>query len=624
MKVAGVGRRIVPAALMCGVTAIWALALAAPAGALPSGCSQVQRTVTCTFSFTGSEQTFSVPAGIGSVQVDAVGAPGAGSAGGLGGSASATVPVTSGETLYVEVGGVGDSGPSSFNGGFNGGGRADANAQNLGGAGGGGGASDVRTESSSSGAGSLSTRLVVAAGGGGSGAVGNGSGSLGHGGAADTAGTDGHANGSDDGGGGGGAGTSSVGGTAGAAGAAPSGTPGGAGHVGTSGVGGDGTGGPVNTTGGGGGGGYFGGGGGGGGGASSGPTAEAGGGGGGGGSCFALGAVACGANSSTTPLVTITYTLPDTTAPTISIASPGANAAYPLGASVPASYSCADEAGGSGLATCQGTVASGAAIDTSTAGAHTFTVSAVDGAGNTATQTVDYTVVGTPPTPPSPSAPSVSILSPIAGHTYRAEQRVPARYTCTEGAFGPGIKSCTGTVRSGGLINTQSLGRLKFKVTAVSDDGQTSSKTVTYSVRAPRVVSSASYFVSIQGQQTKWVFTHLVALHQPQKSCTHSGPIRVCQNGNGKPASFTLRAPLTDDTSLLSWNKTAKNSPDDRKTIVLEEIIPTSSLKSKTGTTTVRWQLTRAWPSKLSVTGNRTIATVTVTFTGTALTVLNP
>jgi hypothetical protein len=394
--------------------------------------------------------------------------------------------------------------------------------------------------------------------------------------------------------------------------------------VGTAAVGGDGTGGNFNTTGGGGGGGYFGGGGGGGGGESSGPTAQAGGGGGGGGSCFALGAVACGANSSSTPSVTITYTLPDTTAPTISIAAPAANAAYALGSSVPASYSCADEAGGSGLAACQGPVASGSPIDTSTPGPHSFTVTARDNAGNTSGQTISYTVVGAPAAPPTPAAPSISILSPIAGHKYKPEQRVRARYTCTEGAFGPGIKSCIGTVRNGEMINTQSLGRLKFTVTAVSNDGQTSSKAVTYSVRAPKVVSSARYIVSIQGEQTRWLFTRLISLNQPTQSCTHQGPLRICQNSKGKQPSFTLQAPLTDDATLLKWRNAAKSSPDARRTIVLEEIIPTSSLKSKTGTTIMRWRLSKAWPSKFTVTGNRTIATVTVTFTGASLTRLSP
>jgi hypothetical protein len=516
--------------------------------------------VVCTFTYTGHEETFTVPAGISSVQIDAVGAPGGGSAGGLGGTASGSVAVTPGETLFVDVGGVG----TTMAGGFNGGGDPDTNAS-TGGAGGGGGASDVRTVS-----GSLDTRLVVAGGGGGSGAFGLHAGAIAPGGAAGAAGTaGGNTSSGNDGGGPGLAGTTTggAGGNGGAA--AAGGTDGTIGTMGSKGLGGNGGGDlGANTSGGGGGGGYFGGGGGGGGGFTTGD--QGGGGGGGGGSCFADNApIACGANSSTTPSVTITYTLPDTTAPTISIGSPAASAAYPLGTTVPASYSCADEAGGTGLAACQGPVASGSPIDTSAAGPHSFTVTARDNAGNTSSQTVSYTVVG-PPTAaisspaaggsyrvgqvvhtafacseasggpgivtcadsngaqaapgasqsksasgvldtssPGPhtytvsvvsadgmtgataipytvaAAPSISISAPITNHTYNIGQAVRVKYTCTDGAGGPGIKSCSGTARNGRLLNTQSPGDFKFTVTATSRDGQKTKKTVSYSTVAP-------------------------------------------------------------------------------------------------------------------------------------------
>jgi hypothetical protein len=57
---------------------------------------------------------------------------------------------------------------------------------------------------------------------------------------------------------------------------------------------------------------------------------------------------------------------------------------------VNAAYGCAD--GGSGLATCAGTVANLAAIDTSTVGLKPFVVTATDDVGNTSSRTVSYTV----------------------------------------------------------------------------------------------------------------------------------------------------------------------------------------------------------------------------------------
>lgn len=69
----------------------------------------------------------------------------------------------------------------------------------------------------------------------------------------------------------------------------------------------------------------------------------------------------------------------DKTPPAITITRPSAGP-YLLDQSVTADYRCTD--GGSGLATCDGTVPSGSLIDTSSPGTHTFTVDATDNAGN--------------------------------------------------------------------------------------------------------------------------------------------------------------------------------------------------------------------------------------------------
>ena len=82
----------------------------------------------------------------------------------------------------------------------------------------------------------------------------------------------------------------------------------------------------------------------------------------------------------------------DSTAPTVAVSKPVNGGTYAVGQSVKASYSCKDESGGSGLATCVGTVANGAAIDTATVGSKSFVVTATDKGGNTTTTTVHYEV----------------------------------------------------------------------------------------------------------------------------------------------------------------------------------------------------------------------------------------
>jgi dehydratase len=82
----------------------------------------------------------------------------------------------------------------------------------------------------------------------------------------------------------------------------------------------------------------------------------------------------------------------DTAAPTITITAPTAGQTITQGATVLAGYSCSDGSG-VGVATCTGTVANGAPLNTSTLGSKTFTVNASDNEGKTSSKTVSYTVV---------------------------------------------------------------------------------------------------------------------------------------------------------------------------------------------------------------------------------------
>jgi hypothetical protein len=159
-----------------GASGLLATAFAPSASAaLPAGCQETGSTVTCSYGYTGSEQSSVVPLNVTNLQVAVTGGTGGSSgratgSGGRGAQISGTLAVVPGETLYLEVGGDGGNGPTFASteaaGGFNGGGAAGAGDETDAGGSGGGGASDIRSESASMG-GSLNSRLVLAAGGGG-------------------------------------------------------------------------------------------------------------------------------------------------------------------------------------------------------------------------------------------------------------------------------------------------------------------------------------------------------------------------------------------------------------------------------------------------------------------------
>jgi hypothetical protein len=484
--------------------AIWALALAENASALPSNCSLASGTVTCTFAETGAAQNFAVPAGVQSITVDAFGAQGgAGSccsphiAGGDGAHVHATLPVTPGATLEVLVGGAG-GGSGAQSGGFNGGGGVPCTSGSPFIGGGGGGASDVRVSPYG-----LADRLVVAGGGGGGGGNGVGTGIGGSGGAAGGAGgpsggsgTIGtNLNASVTGGGPGTAGTGSAGagGTGGTStGGDDNGEGGGDGSVGQGGLPGVSSacsGSVVDVAGGwggGGGGGYYGGGGGGQGGDN---TADlgAGGGGGAGGSSF-IETPATGKSTTdgvragnglvkikyavSAPQITSTasaafksgdtgsFTITTTGVPTPTLSEAGA---------LPGGLTFSDN--GNGTATLAGTPAAG------TGGSYPITIKAANGISPSASQNFTLTVE---------SPPSVSIAAPANGAIYALGQVVDSSFSCSDGAGGPGIASCVDQSGrgSGAALDTASIGPHSFTVTATSSDGQTGAATVSYTVAA--------------------------------------------------------------------------------------------------------------------------------------------
>jgi Zinc carboxypeptidase/Chitobiase/beta-hexosaminidase C-terminal domain len=119
----------------------------------------------------------------------------------------------------------------------------------------------------------------------------------------------------------------------------------------------------------------------------------------------------------------------DTVAPTITTNIPE-GAVYTQGQSVPLTFSCADEAGGSGLATtggCVGSTASGSNLPTGTAGLQVLTITATDAVGNVTVKTVNYRVLDAVNTP--------GTVGGSVGPTLGLTMGTPATF----GQFTPGI-----------------------------------------------------------------------------------------------------------------------------------------------------------------------------------------
>jgi hypothetical protein len=380
-------------ALVIASVAAAALALLAPSA---------QALVTEKFTIEG-EHMFTVPDGVHKIGVKAIGGTGGDAGTVLGGEAAEVTSyllVSPGETLYAEVGGRGQSQGEGGAGGLNGGGSA-------GGGGGGGGASDVRTEPSAVELSTNDTRLIVAAGGGGAGGTGPEN-KGGTGGAAEEEGFEGFESFANFGGG---PGESSTGG----AGGGGCGGQGGLGDLGIGGVGGIGEAGA--NGGGGGGAGLYGGGGGGGG------CAFGGGGGGGGSSLVPSGEIMLLLTTTAAPMVEIVYAKP----PTIDITSPVSGATVTQGQSLTASYTCTSpDAPPIPIAECSGSVADGAALDTSTLGPHTLTVEAEDLAENTASASTTYTVVAAP-SPPEPKSSNPPATLPETTITAKPKKTVKTK-----------------------------------------------------------------------------------------------------------------------------------------------------------------------------------------------------
>ncbi len=185
--------------------------------------------------------------------------------------------------------------------------------------------------------------------------------------------------------------------------------------------------------------------------------------------------------------LTHTYTVTPA-APKATILAPSGGGIYKVGEVVPTKFSCEEAPLGPGLESCDdnnatSTVSGGSGtLETLAVGPHTYIVTAKSKDGDTTTVSIGYTVA---------APPKATITAPPSGGTYEVGLVVPTKFSCTEGASGPGLESCddstgTNTVSGGsGTLGTSTPGSNTYTVTARSKDGQSGTASIEYTVYRP-------------------------------------------------------------------------------------------------------------------------------------------
>ncbi len=172
-----------------------------------------------------------------------------------------------------------------------------------------------------------------------------------------------------------------------------------------------------------------------------------------------------------------TYVTPSP--PEATIESPGGGGTYKIGAGVPTKFSCTEGAFGPGLESCtdsNGSSSGTGALNTLAPGEPEYTVTARSKDGKSGKASIKYTVA---------APPEATIESPSGGGSYKQGEVVATKFSCKDGAFGPGIASCTdsnGSTSGTGALNTSALGEPEYTVTAKSKDGFEGSARITYTV----------------------------------------------------------------------------------------------------------------------------------------------
>ena len=165
----------------------------------------------------------------------------------------------------------------------------------------------------------------------------------------------------------------------------------------------------------------------------------------------------------------------DPTGPQVELVSPADGEGFYQGQKVQAGWGCSPGTLGWPIVSCEGDVALGDSIDTSSVGSHSFSVHAVDYLGAETTVTHTYTVFDVIP-------PTATIETPAAGAEYPVGAQLYASYSCDDGSGGSAIAGCVGTYPNGHPLPTERPGTFSFSVDAFDAATNHGTASVSYKV----------------------------------------------------------------------------------------------------------------------------------------------
>ena len=165
----------------------------------------------------------------------------------------------------------------------------------------------------------------------------------------------------------------------------------------------------------------------------------------------------------------------DPQSPQIELVHPSDGEGFYQGQRVQAAYGCFPGTLEWPIISCDGDIPLGELLDTSSVGTHSFTVRAVDYAGQETSVTHTYTVFDVIP-------PTASIATPAAGAEYPVGAELYASYSCDDGPGGSAIVGCIGTYPNGYPLPTDRPGTFSFTVDAFDAALNHGTTTATYRV----------------------------------------------------------------------------------------------------------------------------------------------